>query len=173
LLEYEETSGERRNSSSLNKKINEWYHVGYMIKFPMKFEVQASSSQGAGSVWKAQADDLPPIISAIPPEFMGPGGGYSPEDLFAMALLNCLIATFKVYCEKSGVQFTKVDGKVELVVDKIAGESGFAMTQAEIFFDITGASDIEKAKRLMNASIKDCAVSNSIKTGKAFHIKVS
>lgn len=144
-----------------------------MIKFPLKFEVSASAGPKAESQWTAQADNLPPIVSAIPPEFMGPGGGYSPEDLFAISLLNCLIATFKVYCERSNVHFEKVDGRVQLTVDKMAGETGFAMTQAEIFFDITGASDVEKARKMMNSAIKDCAVSNSIKTGKAFHINVS
>ena len=71
-----------------------------MIKFPMKFEAEAHATPGASTQWTAQTDLLPPIPSAIPPEFMGPGGGYSPEDLFALALLNCLIATFKVYAEK-------------------------------------------------------------------------
>lgn len=144
-----------------------------MIKFPMKFEVQAVASQGASSLWTAQAEHLPPIRSAIPPEFMGPGGGYSPEDLFAISLLNCLIATFKVYCEKAKVSFQEIKGRVNLTVDKLAGQSGFAMTQADIFFDITGASDPEKARKLLDGSIRDCAVSNSIKTGKTFHINIS
>lgn len=144
-----------------------------MIKFPMKFEARATSQQGSGSQWSAQAGDLPVITSAIPPEFMGPGGGYSPEDLFALALLNCLIATFKVYCEKSKVSFQEVKGKIHLTVDRITGQTGFAMTQADIFFDIEGASDPEKIRKLMDSAIKDCAVSNSVKTGKTFHINVS
>lgn len=144
-----------------------------MIKFPMKFEVKAAAGAGSSSQWTAQADHLPPIPSAIPPEFMGPGGGYSPEDLFAISLLNCLIATFKVYCEKSKVTFQEIKGKVALTVDKLAGESGFAMTNAEIFFDITGASDAQRARKLLDGAIRDCAVSNSIKTGKTFHINIS
>lgn len=143
-----------------------------VIKFPLKFEAQASASAGSHNNWTAQADQLPPIVSAIPPEFMGPGGGYSPEDLFAISLVNCLIATFKVYCEKSKVSFQEIKGKVILTVDKI-GAQGFVMTHADIFFDITGASDAENARRLLDGSIRDCAVSNSIKTGKTFHIKIS
>ena len=144
-----------------------------MIKFQMKFEVQASSTPGADTPWDAQTGSLPPITCAIPPEFMGPGGGYSPEDLFALSLLSCLIATYKVYCEKSNVTFEEIKSKAILTVDKVPGESGFALTQADIFLDVTGASDIEKARKLLNAAIKDCAVSNSIKTGKAFHINIS
>ena len=139
----------------------------------MKFEVQASSHAGSSTLWTAQTAHLPPIPSAIPPEFMGPGGGYSPEDLFALSLLNCLIATFKVYCEQSSVTFQEIRGKVSLIVDKIPGLSGFAMTQADVFFDISGASDAIRGRKLLDAAIKDCAVSNSIKTGKTFHINFS
>ena len=145
----------------------------YMIKFPLKFEVSAASPQGANTKWQGGTAHLPSITCAIPPEFMGPGGGYSPEDLFALSLLNCLIATFKVYAEKSRVTFQEIKGRIDLTLDKIAGESGFAMTQADVFFDLTGVSDKDRAKKLLDQAIKDCAVSNSIKTGKTFHINIS
>ncbi len=141
-----------------------------MVKFPMKFEVQATASSGINSPWTAQTDLLPPIPCAIPPEFMGPGGGYSPEDLFALAVVNCIIATFKVYAEKSKLSFESVQGKALLTVDKLPSEPGFGMTQIDITLDIKGALDPDKAKKVMEVSIKDCAVSNSIKSGKTFHI---
>lgn len=144
-----------------------------MIKFPMKFPVNATATFGSATPWEALSGSLPPIPSAIPPEFMGPGGGYSPEDLFALALLNCLIATFKVYCEKSNASFERIEGKVDLTVDRLAGQTGFAMTQADIYLDVRGAQDPGRIKKLLDAAIKDCAVSNSIKTGKTFHINIS
>ncbi|MES2273621.1 MAG: OsmC family protein [Chlamydiota bacterium] len=144
-----------------------------MIKFPMKFEAEASAPSGIAVPWTAQAGSLPPIPSAIPPEFMGPGAGYSPEDLFALALLNCLIASFKVYSEKSNAPFQEINGKIALTVDKIIGTSGFGMTQADIFLNVTGAADIERSRKILDSAIKDCAVSNSIKTGKTFHIHVA
>ena len=144
-----------------------------MIKFPMKFEAVASALQGIQTQWSAQSDQLPPIPSAIPPEFMGPGGGYSPEDLFGLAILNCLIATFKVYAEKSKATFSEIKGRIIVMVDKNQTDPGFAITQAEVFFDVTGASDVEKVRKLLEAAIRDCAVSNSVKTGKTFHINVS
>jgi uncharacterized OsmC-like protein len=144
-----------------------------MVKFPMKFEVQASASSGIHTPWTSQSDQLPPIPSAIPPEFMGPGGGYSPEDLFALAVLNCVIATFKVYCEKAKITFETIQGKANLTVDKLATEAGFGMTQIDITLNVLGTSDPDKAKKTLELSIKDCAVSNSIKSGKTFHLNVS
>ena len=139
----------------------------------MKFEVEAQASSGVHSQWISQTDQLPPIPTAIPPEFMGPGGGYSPEDLFALAVLNCVIATFKVYCERAKIAFQSVHGKANLTVDKLPMEAGFGMTQIDITLNIQGPSDPEKAKKTMDLAIKDCAVSNSIKSGKTFHINLS
>lgn len=139
----------------------------------MKFEVEATASPGINTQWTSQTDQLPPIPSAIPPEFMGPGGGYSPEDLFALAVLNCVIATFKVYCEKGKITFEAIHGKAHLTVDKLPSESGFGMTQIDMTLDVRKANDPDKAKKTLELAIKDCAVSNSIKSGKTFHLNVT
>lgn len=144
-----------------------------MMQFPMKFEVRASASGGIKTPWTAQTDLLPPIPSAIPPEFSGPGGGYSPEDLFALSVLNCLIATYKVYCEKSQVLIGDIQGKATLTVDKLPGQTGFIFTQVDLTLDVRGAHDPEKARKLLDAAIKDCAATNSIKSGKTFHVNVT
>jgi uncharacterized OsmC-like protein len=144
-----------------------------MVNFPLKFETKAESAPGIHVKWSAHAGNLPPIESAIPLEFMGPGGGYSPEDLFALALLNCLIATFKVYCEKSGLSFQNIKASALLTLDRVADQGGLLLTQADISFDIAGASDVEKVRKTLDKAIKDCAISNSIKTGKTFQINIS
>jgi organic hydroperoxide reductase OsmC/OhrA len=144
-----------------------------MVSFPLKFEVNATAKPGIRDKWHAKTGDLPPIECAIPLEFMGPGGGYSPEDLFAISLVNCLVATFKFYCEKAKLSFEEIAARAVLSVDRMAGEPGFTMTQADIFFDIKGASDVERVRKQLDAAIRDCAVSNSIKTGKTFHINIS
>lgn len=139
----------------------------------MKFEVRASSPSGVGSTWTSQTNHHPPIPISIPPEFMGPGGGFSPEDLFAMSVLNCIIATFKVYAEKSKAAFSEIKGKAVLTVDKQAESPAIGMTHIDISLDVTGASDQENIRKLLDKAIKDCAVSNSIKSGKTFQINIA
>lgn len=146
---------------------------GYMIRFPINREVQATALEGVRKPWEAQVGSLPVIVSAIPPELLGPGGGYSAEDLFALALLNCIIATFKVYCEKSKISFKELKGRAVLTIDQQPSENLFWMKHIEVFIDVTGSSDPEKIKRQLESSIKDCAVSNSIKSSKTFHLNVS
>jgi organic hydroperoxide reductase OsmC/OhrA len=144
-----------------------------MLKFPMKFEVSATATPGIGRQWTSQADDLAPIPCTIPPEFSGPGNGYSPEDLFGIALLSCLIATYKVYCEKAKISFQTLQGKASVIIDKQPSETSFAITEINVHFDVVGASDQEKARTIFDQTIKDCAISNSIKSGKTFHINIS
>ncbi len=144
-----------------------------MLKFPMKFEVTSTATSGILSQWTAQADSLPPIPSAIPPEFSGPGGGYSPEDLFGIAILNCLISMYKVYCEKSKITFKSIEGKAIVVVDKSPSEPSFVVTEVNFYIDVAGVSHQEKAKSLFDQAAKDCPLGNSIKAGKTFHINIS
>ncbi len=143
-----------------------------MVKFPLKFEVSAEAGPGIENNWIAQSDELPPIQSAIPAEFMGPGSGYSPEDLFALAVLNCLIATYKVYCAKAQISFQQIRGRTILTVDKQPSEAGFYMSHLEFFLDVTGCSQPEQGKKILESAIRDCAVSNSVKSGKSFHVTV-
>jgi uncharacterized OsmC-like protein len=143
------------------------------MKFPMHFPVTASSGPGVSSLWSAQSDALSPLLCAIPTEFNGPGGGYSPEDLFGLAVLNCTIAIYKVYAEMGKITFREVRGKAIVTADKQPSERSFTLTHVELFLDIVAPSDPQKARSLMEQAIKDCAVGNSIKSGKSFHVTVS
>ncbi len=144
-----------------------------MTKFPLKFKVNASAKEGISSQWAAEADALPPIPSAIPPEFSGPGGGYSPEDLFGIALINCLIALYKVYSERAKVSFKQIQVGATVVADKQPSESSFVITEINLSFHILGASDKQRAREVLDQAIKDCPISNSIRSGKTFDINIS
>lgn len=143
------------------------------MQLPSKFTVQASSLQGIDSVWESIAEELEPIQSSIPKEFNGPGGGYSPEDLFALAAINCIIATFKVYAEKSNLTFEKIEASAELTIDRHPSENFLSMTHINIKLDVEKASDPERVQKVLERAVKDCAVCNSIKTGKTVDIHVS
>ena len=142
------------------------------MKFPMKFEVEAVATSKIGETWESGTHNLPPITSAIPVEFMGPGGGYSPEDYFGLAVLNCVVALYKVYCEKSKVQFAEIRGKAVVTADKQPSITNFVMSHVDLTFVVSGAADSAKARTLLEAAIKDCPVGNSIKSGKTFHIQI-
>lgn len=140
----------------------------------MKFHAVVSSSTAPiKNNWSGHVGELPPVPMAIPPEFMGPGGGYSPEDLFALAIVGCIIALYKVYCAQAKITFHEVKAKAVLTADKEASEASFYISHIDLSIDVTGASNPEKAKDLLNNAIKNCPIGNSIKSCKSFHTTVS
>lgn len=143
-----------------------------MVTFPLHFTVEAEGKSGIAALWTARSAHLPPISCGIPPEFGGTGQGYSPEDLFALSILNCLIATFKVYCEKSNLSFSEIKGKAVVSMSKHPSEKSFWLSDIDFTLEVRGASNIEKVKALLDRAVQDCAVSNSIKSAKTFHLHV-
>lgn len=132
----------------------------------MKFNVKASAKPGINVNWQTSAQSLSEgLPAAVPPEFGGPGKGYSPEDFYALAIVNCFLATFKVYAEKSNLQFEDIQAEVTLEVDR--DEKGFPwMARAALRVQLIRPSSKEAGELLMNKAVKGCLVMNSIKTVK-------
>lgn len=143
-----------------------------MNQYPMKFHVSAESVSGIQNPWKTKAkafDHEIPI--SIPPEFDGPGLGLSPEDLFAMALQNCFIATFKVFAEKSRLVFQNVDVQTQLEVDR--GDKGRPwMARAELKVTLSGVIQKENAHRILERTSQSCMILNSVLTVKKFEFVI-
>ena len=142
------------------------------MQFPMQFEVQGESDSGIQTLWPVKVDHLPQITCAIPQEFRGPGGGYSPEDLFGLAALSCLMATFKVFAEMSSLNFDKISGMVNVIVDRPKGKPA-GITQLQITLKVSNASNKDKALQLLEESKKSCLVTNALTVEKIYHFDVS
>jgi hypothetical protein len=143
-----------------------------MIKYPMSFSVNSVSKSGIGSNWETSTSSVSnPLPMSIPPEFEGPGGGFSPEDIYAFALANCFVATFKVFAEKSKVEFTELNVEGTLTVDR--NESGVPWMKAfHLKITLKGASDPDRVKRLLEKTSQSCMILNSVKTEKTFEFIV-
>jgi len=141
-----------------------------MAKFPLKFEVTAKATPGVSTPWTCKAQDLTEINTCIPVEFNGPGKAYTPEDFFGLAVLNCIIAVVKGNCERNNIQFEELNGKISVNMSN-QGNS-LLLDHLDITIFIKNASDKEKIKTLIEKSILECPVSNSIKSGKTYHIEV-
>lgn len=142
-----------------------------MIKYPMSFEINASSTPGASTLFEAGAHHLPSIRCAIPPEFAGPGGGYSPEDLFALSALTCFIATFKVFAQKSGLAYNHIAGRTKLHIDRVQGRPEF--TKLETVIELSGVGDEAKARQLLGEAEKWCLVTAAIRCEKSYNYQIT
>lgn len=142
-----------------------------MIRYPLHFSVAAKSTPGTNQTWETLVSKQNSLRAAIPPEFDGPGGGFSPEDFYALAILNCFNATFKVIAEKSKFDFKELVLSGVLTVDRdahgIPWMSHFALKAI-----LSGCSDLERARHLLEKTSQSCLVLNSIRTQKTFTFDV-
>jgi len=142
-----------------------------MIQYPLTFKVSSHTMPSIATPWETSVPHAAPLTAAIPTEFGGLGGGFSPEDFYALAVLNCFCATFKVIAEKSKLMFVKLETSGELTVDR--NESGAPwMSQFALHAKLYGAEENDKAKRILEKTSQSCIVLNSIKTAKTFQFEV-
>ncbi|MFA5249944.1 MAG: OsmC family protein [Parachlamydiales bacterium] len=144
-----------------------------MVKFPLKYEVQAESGEKVNEVWKCSSHNLAALSCAVAPEFNGPGNHYTPEDFFGMTVLNCLIAVFKVVCDNKKEPFKTVRGKAILHMSLNQSNNTLFFSELDLTLEVQGASNPEAIKKLLEYSISVCPACNSIKTSKTFHLQVS
>ncbi len=142
-----------------------------MITYPLEFSSSTESSGDPAGIWHSRAGEFESPV-AVPKEFEGPGGGFSPEDLYNQALTNCFVATFKVYCQHSRVSFGDLRVESRLVVDL---DENKKPVMKDFFLNaiIRGASNKERVKGLAERAAKSGFILNSVKTNCHFDFEVT
>jgi organic hydroperoxide reductase OsmC/OhrA len=137
------------------------------------FTVLSQSSWGIQTPINGSALDKSflPIEMSIPPEFAGPGIGYSPEDLYALALLNCYIATFKYVAEKSKLPFTEISGEAILEVGDTDSQKNW-MKSVAIKIVLKGTDQPDRALNLLHKTTSHCMIHQSVKTEINFDFRI-
>jgi organic hydroperoxide reductase OsmC/OhrA len=140
-----------------------------MIVYPVDFKCLTKAGDGRTS-WPSQSADHK-TLCAVPVEFAGPGGALSPEDLYAQALTNCFVATFKVFAENSKLSFSELRVSSRLVVDLGPLKKPI---MKEFYLDgvIVDPSHAERALVLAKKAQESGFILNSVKTDCYFTFKV-
>lgn len=145
-----------------------------MINYPMEFTASVTATGGVATTWSARVPTQTQDLElAIPPEFQGPGGGYSPEDLYLLALANCFVATFKVIAERSKIVVETIGVDATLVVDR--GEGGAPwMAAARLRINVSApAHPHDRVQRVLELTSRQCLILNSVKTQIQFEFRIN
>lgn len=105
----------------------------------------------------------PKIQVSAPPEFDGPEGIISPEDLFVAAAASCHMTTFITFTKKLRIEFKSFTCEGHGTLERV--EKGFQFTKLLLKTKVTVDSEelIAKAERALELAGKYCLVSNSMK----------
>jgi organic hydroperoxide reductase OsmC/OhrA len=133
-----------------------------MPSLPLDFFSEAKATKNFEEAWPISSGPMKSVC-AIPPEFGGAGGGFSPEDLFLQAAINCFMGTFKVVAKLSKISFSEVHVKGKLQVGKNE-DNKVAMKSIELEIHIADADRPDRMDAIVAKSIRDGFILNSVKS---------
>lgn len=105
----------------------------------------------------------PTVQVATPPEFDGPAGIISPEDLFVASAAVCFMTTFVAFTKKMRIEFKSFTTEGLGTLEKV--EKGFQFTHILLKTKVRiDSEDLRsKTERALELAEKYCLVSNSMK----------
>ena len=109
--------------------------------------------------------ELPELEVATPPEFDGPAGFWSPEQLFIASANACVMATFLAIAANSKLSFRSYASTATGKLEKVP-TGGYQITEIVIKAQISlpQAKDQERAQRVLVKAEENCLVSRSMKS---------
>ena len=116
-----------------------------------------------GRVGDLSVEGKPKVEVASPPEFEGPEGIISPEDLFVAAATSCFMTTFVAFTKKMRFEFKSFECDGYGTLERV--DKGFQFTKLLLKAKVEVMSeDLKpKAERALELAGKYCLVSNSMK----------
>ena len=107
---------------------------------------------------------------APPPEFKGPKGLWSPEDLFVSSIETCFFLTLMFYLKQNKVELFAYSSKADGLLERVDGKMWFP--QVDIYPVLVSNADPTKIEELMHKAEQDCLVARSVKTRIGLHPKI-
>jgi organic hydroperoxide reductase OsmC/OhrA len=119
------------------------------------------------------AGGLPPLEVAMPPEFKGHPGLWSPEHLLVCAVNACIMTTFLAIAEKHNVTFLSYESEAVGTVETVDGK--FMFSRIEVFPAIVVRDEemATGAQRAIEGAHRRCLISLSLKTEVVMHPEVA
>ena len=131
-----------------------------MQDLPHHYRVAARAD--AEGVISLDASGLPPIRSAGPPEFGGPGDLWSPETLLVGAVVDCFILTFRAVARASKLDWRSLCCAGEGELDRVDRTTRFTRVGLRAELVLPPGADAERAERLLGKAEHGCLISNSL-----------
>lgn len=123
-----------------------------------KFETHAET--GNKESWKT--DSREELEVGIPPEFDGGYEGLAPENLYALSLTNCFVATFNAISKRSNLDFEKIEADGLLEVGQKDEDTMMKTMNLEV--TVQSPEDEDKAELILEKTENNCWILNSVKT---------
>jgi organic hydroperoxide reductase OsmC/OhrA len=111
---------------------------------------------------------LPPLVSASPAEFGGPGDKWSPETLLVAAVADCFVLTFRAVARASHLAWTSLECQATGTLDRIERVTMFTRVDLHVRLTVPYPVSADVARRALEKAERNCLISSSLKA--AMHL---
>ena len=131
-----------------------------MQPYPHTYSVTSRGS--ATGLVPVESPGLPPLSTAPPKEFDGPGDVWSPETLLVAAIADCYILTFRGVARAAKFEWDDLKCEVEGRLERAEGVTRFTAYSNHATLTVKPGADLDKAKELLERAERVCLVNNSL-----------
>jgi peroxiredoxin-like protein len=131
-----------------------------MKPLPHHYEVTLSGEPTGYATLSSEG--VPPLRSAPPKDFDGPGDAWGPEHLLLAAVATCFMFTFRAVAQASKFAFTALDLSGSGTVDRKDGGTRFTEITLRTRLKLPAGGDPERAKRILEKGKNSCLVTTSL-----------
>jgi len=132
-----------------------------MQPFPHRYSVAAAAGVDGDVI--LEHERLPPLHSAPPIEFDGPGDRWSPETLLVASVADCFVLTFRAIARLSKLRWLSLTCDVAGTVDRVERVTQFTGFVVQARLRIPAGTNEDQARRLLAKAEETCLVTNSLK----------
>src|SRR5690242_6972313 len=130
---------------------------------PLQHTYVASAAAKIAGLVSVTSPLLQDFETASPPEFGGPGGMWSPETLLCASLADCFILTFRAVSRAAGLEWLKLECRVEGTLDRVERVSQFTHYTTLAKLTIRDGVSVDKARDLLARAEHECLIANSLR----------
>ena len=132
-----------------------------MKPLPHLYTVRAVGA--ATGALQLSSEGAPPLPSAAPAEFGGPGDLWSPETLLVGAIADCYILTFRAVARTGKLEWLSLQCETDGTLERIDGVTSFTRFVNRVTLTVPPGTDAAKARDALERSERGCLVANSLK----------
>lgn len=139
---------------------------------PKSFIYQTSTVYEGDRKLVLSAPNKPNLSVSTPPEFNGPEGHWTPEQLYVASIETCLMFTFLALARSRKLDFTSYSSTAEGLLEPVCGKLVLSKITVKPLIGIRSNEDREKADIIVGKMEKQCFISNSIESDVVLEAKI-
>lgn len=102
------------------------------------------------------------LTTNAPPEFGGPEGLWSPETLFAAAIADCYILSFRACATAAKLEWVSLKADANAVLDRVERQLKFTEIEIRATLQLPAGADEAQARQVAEKAERTCLVTNSL-----------